>query len=378
MRMKFIHISDLHIGKKLKEMSLEEDQRHILRMILDIVRDQKPDGVIIAGDVYDTTTPTNESVTMLDEFLTELADLDTDVFIISGNHDSPEKLGFGSRLFERNRLFISGTFKGRMDVHTVTKGEESIDICMLPFIKPVHVRRLYPEEKIENYTDAVRCAIEHTDLTEGRRRILVTHQFVVGNGEEPVLSDSESVFVGGTEAVDASVFKGFDYVALGHIHRPQSVGRDTIRYSGTPLKYSLSEADDQKSVTVVDIGENVSVSTIPLMPLRDIRRIRGPLSSIIEEGKKDTCRDDFVYVDLLTDEIDALARLREVYPNVMQLRNVNSETSDDLAEMSVDPESWGFDIKTAFSDFFKSKTGEDLTEKQSRIVSDLVDEEVSE
>lgn len=299
--MRLLHISDLHIGKKLKETSLEEDQRHILRMILDVVREKEPDGVLIAGDVYDTPSPSTDSVTMLDWFLTELTSAGTSVFMISGNHDSPERLGFGSRMLERNNLFISGTYSGHMDVRTLGSGEDAVDICMLPFIKPAHARREHPEDRIESYTDAVRSAIAHTEFHPGRRRVAVTHQFVVADGIGPETCESESVFVGGTESVDVSVFEGFDYVALGHIHRPQSVGRETVRYCGTPLKYSLSEADDVKSVTVVDIGETVSISTVPLRPLREVRRIRGPLEALIAAGKEDRDRDDYIYVELESD-----------------------------------------------------------------------------
>ncbi len=368
--MRLLHISDLHIGKKLKETSLEEDQRHILRMILDVVREKEPDGVLIAGDVYDTPSPSTDSVTMLDWFLTELTSAGTSVFMISGNHDSPERLGFGSRMLERNNLFISGTYSGHMDVRTLGSGEDAVDICMLPFIKPAHARREHPEDRIESYTDAVRSAIAHTEFHPGRRRVAVTHQFVVADGIGPETCESESVFVGGTESVDVSVFEGFDYVALGHIHRPQSVGRETVRYCGTPLKYSLSEADDVKSVTVVDIGETVSISTVPLRPLREVRRIRGPLEALIAAGKEDRDRDDYIYVELESDEIDALSRLREVYPNVMSISVEARRREWESAEYEVE-DSMERDIAVLFADFYRRKTGEELSEGQKRIVREL-------
>lgn len=368
--MRLLHISDLHIGKKLKETSLEEDQRHILRMILDVVREKEPDGVLIAGDVYDTPSPSTDSVTMLDWFLTELTSAGTSVFMISGNHDSPERLGFGSRMLERNNLFISGTYSGHMDVRTLGSGEDAVDICMLPFIKPAHARREHPEDRIENYTDAVRSAIAHTEFHPGRRRVAVTHQFVVADGIGPETCESESVFVGGTESVDVSVFEGFDYVALGHIHRPQSVGRETVRYCGTPLKYSLSEADDVKSVTVVDIGETVSISTVPLRPLREVRRIRGPLEALIAAGKEDRDKDDYIYVELESDEIDALSRLREVYPNVMSISVEARRREWESAEYEVE-DSMERDIAVLFADFYRRKTGEELSEWQKRIVREL-------
>lgn len=375
--MKFVHISDLHIGKKLKEASLEEDQRYILEQIVGIVRDEAPDAVLIAGDVYDTTTPTTEAVMLLDSFLTSLVSLEVPVFMISGNHDSPEKLGFGSRLFETNRLFISSIYSGGLDIHTLEKDGVSVDICMLPFIKPIHVRRFYPDEKIESYTDAVRCSIEHTDLAPGRKRVLMTHQFVVSGGDQPLAGGSEIAFVGGTECVDASLFDGFDYVALGHIHRPQKVGRETIRYCGTPLKYSVSECDDEKSVTIVDIEDKVSISTVPLKPLRDIRVLRGPLNGIIEAGKTDSCKQDFVYVELENDVLDALPRLREVYPNVMSVEVTGRRKGYEILESGID-EDWDFDPVESFATFYKKKTGNDLTDSQRRIVADSFDTEAVE
>ncbi len=371
--MRFMHISDLHIGKKLKEASLEEDQRFILNEIVDIARERMPDGILIAGDVYDTTMPTADAVTMLDSFLTDLTSLGIPVFMISGNHDSPERLGFGSAMFERNELYISGVYSGGLDVHPVSKDGQVVDVCLLPFIKPAVARRAHPEDRIENYNDAVRSAIAHTDLPEGRKRILVTHQFVVNGGDSPMTSESESVFVGGTESVDVSLFDQFDYVALGHIHKPQYVGRETVRYCGTPLKYSLSEKDDEKSVTFVDVGDTVSITTVPLEPKRDVRLIRGPLDGIVEAGKKDDRRDDFVYVELERDEIDALPRLREVYPNVMSVSVVGRRTEWESAPEG-DLSDWTLDPVKAFADFFMKKNGKELTESQLRIVKDCFDQ----
>lgn len=373
--MKFVHISDLHIGKRLKDMSMEDDQRYILSQIVSIVSEESPDGVIIAGDVYDTTTPNTDSVTILDNFLTELNVLNVPVFMISGNHDSPEKLGFGSRLFEANKLFISGVFNGALDVHTVSNGSEQVDICMLPFVKPINVRRKYPEESIENYTDAVRTVIAHTDLTKGRKRIMVAHQFVISGSESPELSDSE-VSMGGLDSVDASVFDDFDYVALGHIHKAQPVGRETIRYCGTPLKYSASESRDDKTVTIVDIGEDVRISTRPLKPLRDLRRISGPLNKLIEVGRNDPGRNDFIYATLESDEIEALTRLRQVYPNVMSIEVAGTERKWEMPESVADD--WNLDIVDAFKEFYEVKMGTPITESQLKIVRDTIYGEGSE
>lgn len=370
--MRFIHISDLHIGKKLKEAPLDEDQRYILERIAEMAKDMRPAGVLIAGDVYDGTTPTVESVGILDDFLTDLVSAGIPVFMISGNHDSPEKLGFGSRVFENDGLYISGVYSGHLDVHTVRDGDEEVDVCMLPFIKPIHARRAHPEDTIESYTDAVRSAIAHTGLASGRRRILVTHQFVVSGGRFPETCGSESAFVGGTEAVDASVFDGFDYVALGHIHTAQSVGRETVRYCGTPLVYSKSEVGRPKSVTVVDIGDGVSIEEVPLEPRREVRIIRGPLQALIDDGRREGGSEDYIYAELEGDSLDAMARLREVYPNILSVEVVDRVRDwDDMPDTG---DEQPMDLVQAFRDFFKGKTGHDLTPAQEAMVIELLGE----
>ena len=333
----------------------------------------RPAGVLIAGDVYDTTTPSVESVRMLDDFLTDLVGSGIPVYMISGNHDSPEKLGFGSRMFENNGLYISGVYSGHLDVHTVRDGGEEVDVCLLPFIKPVNARRAHPDDDIQSYEDAVRSAIEHTDLSPGRRRVLVTHQFVMSGGRSPETSESETVFIGGTEAVDASVFDGFDYVALGHIHRPQWVGRETVRYCGTPLAYSKSESSCGKSITIVDIGDGVSVETVPLEPLRPVVVIRGPLDALIEAGKDGESRNALVYVELTTDDMDAMARLREVYPNVLSVEMVSRRP--DAGEVPDAAPDQALDLFQAFGEFFRSKTGSDMTPSQAGLVRELLGSE---
>ncbi len=370
-RMKFAHVSDLHLGKKLRETSLQEDQEHILAQILAVVREEKPDGVLIAGDVYDNGSPSTDAVKMLDGFLTDLVRAGAEVFMVAGNHDS-ERLHFGSELFERSGLYISGAFSGSLDVHTVSRGGEEVDVCLLPFVRPIQVRTLRPEEEVSSYADAVRSAISHTELTEGRRRILVTHQFVVDGGQGPEVSESESAYVGGAEAVDASLFDAFDYVALGHIHKPQSVKRETIRYCGSPLKYSRSEKDQVKSVTIVELGDAVSVRTVPLTPLREVRELRGSLDALIEAGKADEHREDLLFVSLEEDAVDAMARLREVYPNVLFVEAGGRDNWTPAGPLTA--EDWRLDVPRTFAEFYRSKTGEDLTENQRRIVEELARE----
>ena len=369
--MRFVHISDLHLGKRLKEKSLEEDQRYILNQILDIIDQQHPDGVLIAGDVFDDGNNTTvESIRMLDDFLTELSKKDMSTYMISGNHDSMDRLNFGSRIFNENHIFISGTFSGKANRFTLSRNGEDVDVYLLPFVKPAHVRRYYPDERIESYDDAIACVLRHSGITGDNKKVLVTHQFIVSGTDTPMLSDSERSFVGGTEAISAAQFGMFDYVALGHIHSPQYIGKETVRYCGSPLKYSLSEKDNEKSVTIIDIDDEVRITTVPLRPLRDLRFIKGPLDAIISAAKDDPARDDFIYVQLDRMEMNAMARLREVYPNVMSLDFVRN-TDTDLSEETIDVEH--LDALTEFSKFFSNKTGEELTESQRKLVKELLE-----
>ena len=318
--MKLVHLSDLHLGKRVNEFSMLEDQKHILWEILRIIGREKPEGVIIAGDVYDKAVPPAEAVALLDEFLVRLAGMKTEVFIISGNHDSAERIAFGSRLIRESGVHLSPVFSGEIEPCTLTDEYGEAKIWMLPFIKPADVRHAFPEEEIADYTDAVRTVIRHMNPDPSVRNVLVAHQFVTGAAR----SDSEDVSVGGMDNVDASVFEPFDYVALGHIHGPQRIGRETVRYCGTPLKYSFSERNHVKSVTVVTLGEKgrTEIRTVPLIPLHDMREIRGTYEELtLRKNWEGTATDDYLHV-ILTDENDvpdAMARLRVIYPNIMKV-----------------------------------------------------------
>lgn len=331
--MKLIHLSDLHLGKRVNGFPMLEDQAFILRQIREIAAREAPDALLIAGDIYDKPVPPAEAVELFDDFLFALSELVPDVFVISGNHDSPERIAFGSRLMARSGVHLSPVYSGAVEPTVLTDACGEIHVYMLPFIKPVHVRRYFPEEPAETYSQAVATAIAHMDVDPSVRNILVTHQFVTG----AVRSDSEDVTVGGTDNVDASVFDPFDYVALGHIHRPQSVGRDTIRYCGTPLKYSFSEMDHQKSVTIAELGAkgDISLRTAPLTPRHDLREIRGTHTELLMlDSYRGTAADDYLRV-VLTDEDPvrhALELMRTVYPNIMLLEydNVRTRTAADL------------------------------------------------
>lgn len=370
--MKFIHIADLHIGKKLKEMNLEEDQRFILKQIAAIAHDENADAVLIAGDIYDSGSPNGESSLLLDEFLTELLGSGIEIFMISGNHDSPEKLSFGSRIFNRVGLHICSIFDGKLDKFTLEKNNGSVDVFMLPFIRPVNVSRIYRDEKISSFGDAVGSAISHTDLSGNNKRILITHQFVSGTSS-PQMSDSESAYVGTAEMMPYALFDRFDYVALGHLHIPQSVGRETVRYSGSPLKYSTSECSKDKSVTLIEVGDDVNVMEVPLKPLRDLKVLRGPLDRLLAEGKRSENKEDFYHVRLEDDPLDPMQKLRDVYPNVISLE-ILSKGDGDVGE--IDEEYFEkIDVEERFNEFFRSRmSGKEMSEEQKEAVRDSMRE----
>lgn len=339
--MKLLHLSDLHLGKRVNGFSMIPDQIHILDQILAIVRDQQPDAVLIAGDVYDKSVPSAESVELLDRFLTDLVQLNTDVFLISGNHDSAERLAFGGKLLAASRVYVSPVYNGT--VPSIRREDEFglVTIHLLPFLRPAHVRPHFPETIVETFSDAVETALSVCDLSEGRH-VLLSHQLVTGAER----SESEDISIGGSDNVDASVFAGFDYVALGHLHRPQNVGTN-LRYCGTPLRYSFSETNHEKSVSLVTLREkgDISVETIPLTPLHDLKQIRGSYSRLMDRSfYLDSGLPDCYLHITLTDEEDipdAVGRLRSVYPLIMQLSYDNLRTrfhQNPLAEQAL-PES---------------------------------------
>ena len=329
--MKLFHLSDLHLGKRVNGYSMLEDQKYILERILGSVKEEKPQAVIIAGDVYDKSMPSEEAVALLDDFLCKLSAMEQhpEVFVIYGNHDSAERLSFGNRLIENSGVHLSPVFNGKIKSVDMTDEYGAVTFHMLPYIKPSDARNAYPDAQIDSYTDAVREAISHLDLDMARRNVLIAHQFVT----DAVRSDSEDVTVGGMDNVNATAFDGFDYVALGHLHRPQAVpGKENIRYCGTPLKYSISEKDDKKGILVVEMGAKGSMDyrTIPLQPLHDMREIKGTYDELtLLKNYEGTNTDDYIHV-ILTDEndvMDAIGRLRVIYPNIMSLEYQNKRTS---------------------------------------------------
>lgn len=371
--MKIMHLSDLHIGKKVNEYSMLQDQIYILKEILRIIDNEKVETVIIAGDVYDRSLPPNEALELFDEFLYQLSGRNVNVFVISGNHDSPERISYGGRMMTENKIFLSPVYDGNVKPITLNDDYGEVNFYLLPFVRPADIRRYFPDENIENYTDAVKVAIDNMNVDFSERNILVTHQFVTG----AELSESEDIIVGGTDNVSGEVFDGFDYVALGHIHREQTVGKDNIRYCGTPLKYSFSEAKNIKSVTILDFNDkgNMEYSKIPLTPFRDMREIRGTYYELtLKSSYESTNTEDYLHITLTDEEDipDAIGKLRSIYPNIMKLdydnlRTRGSGTVDAIENIeSKSP----FEL---FADLFKQQNNQDMSEEQEEIMRNLID-----
>ncbi len=326
-----MHLADLHLGKRVNGFSMMEDQEYILNRILEIMEEEQPDGLLIAGDVYDKTIPPAEAVRLMDDFLTAVAAKHVPVFLISGNHDSAERVAFGHQLMQGSGIWISPVYDGIIRHHTLEDRWGEVNIYLIPFLRPSVVRSFFPDVEIEDYTDALRTIIEDLQVDTSRRNVVLAHQFVTAAGALPETCDSEQLSVGGLDRVDGSVFSPFDYTALGHLHGPQRVGSETIRYAGSPLKYSFSELHQKKSVTVAELrakGET-EIRQIPLQPRREMIELRGTFEEILEEArKKGELQTDYYHM-ILTDEtdvVDALSRLREYYPNIMLLDYDNRRT----------------------------------------------------
>ncbi len=372
--MKFFHLSDLHLGKRVNEFSMLEDQWDILQKIVVLAKENKPHAILIAGDVYDKAMPIVEAVQLLDRFLVWLNELGIAVFIVSGNHDNAERVAFGAELLKNSNVHIVQSYNGKMNPITLSDRYGDINIWMLPYLKPSLVRKHFPDRDITTYSNAVSAALSNANLDTSVRNVLIAHQFVTG----AVTSESEEISVGGSENVDGSVFDGFDYVALGHIHRPQQIGRETLRYSGTPLKYSFSEASHTKSVTVVDmdVKGKIKITELPLVPLRDMREVRGTYNEIMNRNSyRGTNTEDYIHIVLTDehDEPDAMSKLRNVYPNLMRLEYDNRRTQ---AASSLETVA-STEKKTPsqlFGELFEMQNGQPMSEEQSKYVTSLFNE----
>ncbi|MBQ7077384.1 MAG: exonuclease SbcCD subunit D [Lachnospiraceae bacterium] len=371
--MKLMHLSDLHLGKRVNEFSMIEDQKFILKAILSIINDEKPDGIMVAGDVYDRSIPTEDAMKLWDEFLIRLADKKIPVFAISGNHDSVIRFADHGALVETTGIHLAPQYDGNVKKCVMEDENGQFNIYMLPFIKPANVRALFPDEEINDYTDACRVAINHMGVDTNERNILIAHQMIVGSAR----CDSEDVSVGGLDGVDVSVFDAFDYVALGHLHGPQHIGRETVRYSGTPLKYSFSEKDHKKSVTIVEFGAkgDIRINEVPLKPMHDLREIKGTYDELMnKKNYEGTATDDYIHA-VLTDEndvIDAMAKLRVVYPNIMKLSYENKRTKTQQVVTDVEDVERKTPIEL-FDEFYEKQNNQKMSDEQRKFVLEQIE-----
>lgn len=371
--MKLFHLSDLHLGKRVNEFPMLKDQKYILDQILTLADEERPDAVLIAGDLYDKGVPPTEAVSLLDSFLSGLVRRQIKVLAISGNHDSAERIAFASGLMHASGVYFSPVYHGEVTPVTLEDAYGPVRVFLLPFIKPVHVRACFPEEEINSYTDAVRTAIAHMAVDPAERNILVTHQFATG----ALTCDSEELSVGGTDHVDVSVFEPFDYTALGHLHGPQNIGSVRVRYCGTPLKYSFSEVNHRKSVTIVELGKkgDLNVREQPLKPMRDMGELRGTYAQLVERAFYSERDTDLYYHITLTDEEDipdAISRLRVIYPNIMKLDYDNARTraGGGLVPLEkVEPQS----PEELFAAFYKAQNNQELSPRQHSYLTGLIE-----
>lgn len=372
--MKLAHLGDLHIGRKFGEYDLEEDQRYIFDQMIDLLKEEHVDVVMISGDIYDKNRPTEASFALWDEFLGELNGLDVDVLITSGNHDSFDRLGIGRSILSKNNVHIETKYAGRLEKVVLEDEYGPVNVFMLPFIKPVYVRNLHDDYEGNTTHSAIEYIIDRTKINRDERNILMAHQFVVGNGKEPLLSESEvTPSVGGSDAVDTSLFRDFDYVALGHIHRPQQMGRETIRYCGSPLKYSFSEARDLKSVPIIDYKDELSIEFKELKPLRDVRVIEGPFEALLSEGEKSPS-DDLIHAIITDDQevFNPIARLRRVYPNTITLEISNVRTKENSG-LKRAKNILAQDRLDLIAEFFKKQNNRDLKEDEKEYLETIIE-----
>ncbi len=371
--MKFLHTSDLHIGKRLNGVQLIEDQKYILSQIIKIAEEEKADAIVAAGDIYDKSTPAADYVPVLDDFINEAVKRNIPLLMISGNHDSPERIEFASRLIEKSGVYISGKYNGEIRMYEIG----GVEFYLLPYIRPSFARVYYPDEKIENTEDAVRAVLK--DINPSKKSVIVSHQTVIASESELIRRDSESVSIGGSDAVSYTVFDKFAYAALGHIHSAQSVGREEVRYSGTPLKYSKSEAGDRKSVTIVEINDNgVSIKERELTPLRDLRVIKGEIDELLKHevySLGDT--EDYIYA-VLTDELQEMNymdRVQSVYKNCLGIEIDNKRTSQDNDYTEAEEDKQPIEL---FADFFKMQNNVDMSDEEIEIMEKFIKEALDE
>ena len=379
--MKILHLADLHLGKILQEQSLIEDQEYMLKEIIKIIKNEDIGAVLISGDVYDRSVPPAEAVNLLDNFLKILIkELKIKVFIISGNHDSKDRLGFGSKIFEDEGLYIESKYNGNLRKIEIEDEYGKLNIYMLPFIKPVEVKQYFEDDLENNYNTAINKIIKKEKINKEERNIILVHQFVTAGTVEPERSESEILTLGGIENVDVSNFDDFDYVAIGHVHRPQKIGRDTARYAGTMLKYSFSEINHNKTVPIIDFKEkgNIEINLKELAPIRDMREIKGPIEELLKKENYEKGNiNDYIKAIITNEETvyDAIGQIRRIYPNTLKLEIRNSKTINSVEKQNLNLEKVKKKSELElFSDFYKSQNNVDLDEKQKEIIKDIISE----
>ena len=373
--MKLFHISDLHLGKRLNEFSLIKDQEHILDQILKLSDELKPDGIIIAGDIYDRAAPSAEAINLFSSFLTMISERKLKLFAISGNHDSPERVSYGGKILKNAGLYFSDSYDGKICPITLSDEFGEINFYLLPFVRPAVVRACADEEaKIDSFNDAVEYAVKCMNVNPKKRNVLVAHQYVTGS----VSSGSEESIVGGLDNIEASLFDDFDYVALGHIHGAQSVKRDAVRYSGTPLKYSLSEVNHKKTITVIELKEkgNIEISEVPLEPLHDLVELRGTYDNLSNQKFDVQAKNDDYIKIILTDEIEnhgALSKLRHRFPHLLALEYDNAKTRFN-GMVSIDEKVQEKSPVQLVEDLYKKQMNLELTDEQRKYLLERINE----
>lgn len=379
--MKILQLADLHIGKIVLEQYMLEDQKYMLNQVIEKIKENGIELVVISGDIYDRTVPPSEAVVCLNNFLKILVkELKIKVCLIAGNHDSKERLSFGREIFAEEGLYISANYKGEVDKIELEDEYGKLNVYMLPFIKPAEVKEFFEGKEINSYHEAVKLVLEKEKVNLNERNIILSHQFVTAGNEEPERSDSETLTLGGTENVDISCYKDFDYVALGHIHGPQRIGRDSARYAGTILKYSFSEVNQKKSLTIIDYKEknNIEMKQIELKPLRDMRVIKGPIEELIkEENYKATNREDYIRAIITNEEpvYDAIGQIRKIYPNTLRLDTENSKMNSNIEkELSNLDNIKRKDEVELFNEFYNFQHNQNLNDVKSNIIKNIVEE----
>lgn len=379
--MKIMHLADMHLGKILQEQSLIEDQEYMLNKIIELIKEKNIEAIVISGDIYDRSVPPTEAVNLLDTFLnTIIKELKKKVFIIAGNHDSKERLGFGNKIFENDGLYIESKYEGTIKKVQLEDEYGKLNIYMLPFIKPIEVRKyiLEEQENTLSYDETIHKIIEKENIDESQRNIILTHQFVTAIGTDVERTESEVVSVGGLDNVDVSNFKQFDYVAIGHVHRPQRVGRDTARYAGTMLKYSFSEVNHKKTIPIIDFKEkgNIDIKLEELKPLRDMREIKGPIEELTKkENYEGENTEDYIRAIITNNEpvYDAIGKIRKIYPNVLKLEIQNAKTAMNMEQQENNLQNVRNKSEIElFNDFYKFQNNIELNDEQVEFMEKLI------